>query len=248
MDKLAYSNKMVGHHPLEKVLISLSSLVVVLFAGGVVLPLVVGGIMLFLLMVRGGISGKVLLSLFLIPIVFISTSLLPLLFTISLNQGTFMFFIDENGSMRALELFLKSFSSIICLYFLILSTPIEQIDYLLGRMKVSLLFREILVLLYRFIFVLTDTANHIYISQKQRGGYSGFKKSLHSTALLCSSLMTGAFIYCRQAHLAVKARGGDSDFVYIHREYIFERRHLIGIFFYVVFLILLKWSDFLWLI
>ncbi|MDA3809422.1 MAG: cobalt ECF transporter T component CbiQ [Spirochaetaceae bacterium] len=246
IDKLSYSNKMLQNHPLEKVLLSICSLIAVLFSNTYILPGVVLFSMIMLIVVKADISWKLLMNFFLIPLVFICTSLIPLLFTFDITgtDGYFLFY--ELGFHKALFLFVKSLSSISCFYFLILTTPLEQLDYLMGKLKISILFREIMVLIYRFIFLLTEMVNQIYISQKQRIGYVSFKGSMRSIALLSSSILSRSLNHCSQAHLAVKARGGDSNFIFIESEYDLKLTNLIYISLYFCLLVFVKIGEFLW--
>lgn len=248
IDKLSYSNKMVCIHPLEKVLLSLVPLGGILFSGSFVLPVLVFFSMLFFIIVLAGISRHILSRLFLVPMVFICMSLIPFIFSIDIGGEKGAAYLSEDGIRKALFLLVKSLSSISCFYFLILSTPLEQIDYLMGKLKISSLFREILILLYRFIFLLIEMVNQIYVSQRQRAGYVNLKGSLKSVSLLSASVLSRSVRYCRQAHLAVMSRGGDSDFSFLGKDYCLSVRNLFFISMYFLLLILIFIGEVLWLI
>jgi len=71
----------------------------------------------------------------------------------------------------------RTLGAVSCLYFLALSTPLPDILGLLRRCGIPVLFLEILALVYRFVFVLLDTALDMRRAQSLRLGYTGLRTS-----------------------------------------------------------------------
>lgn len=63
------------------------------------------------------------------------------------------------------------------MYFLALNTPVTDVTMALERMHVPHLLVELMELIYRFIFVLTETASRIRLAQESRLGYQGLRRS-----------------------------------------------------------------------
>lgn len=92
--------------------------------------------------------------------------------------------ISPTGFYSGILLMARSFSAIAVLYALVLNTSITDMIFVLRKLKVPEVLLDIMVLVYRNIFVFSDAANDIYISQKSRLGYRNFRTSLRSTAQL----------------------------------------------------------------
>ena len=93
------------------------------------------------------------------------------------------------------------------MYFLALSTPITDLTLCLGRLHVPRLMVELMELIYRFIFVLTETAGHIRTAQASRLGYQSAGRSLHSLGLLASTVFLRAWRKADRVYAALESRG-----------------------------------------
>ena len=93
-----------------------------------------------------------------------------------------------------------AFSSISCLYFLILTTPITDLLTVLRKLHCPWLLLELMLLIYRAIFILLDLADAIQISQNCRLGNHSFRSKLSGmgqmlSVLLVRSLKKSSFLY-----------------------------------------------------
>jgi len=64
-----------------------------------------------------------------------------------------------------------------------------------------------MTILYRFIFVLLETAGTIYTAQESRLGYGSRRATLRSASLLGSQLFINAFQRSRRLQIALDSRG-----------------------------------------
>ena len=110
-------------------------------------------------------------------------------------------------------------SSISCLYFLTLTTPVQAILQVLRKLKVPQLLIEITEITYRFIFVFLETALKIYQAQNSRLGYRTFKLWLHSLGLLISSLFITVFQRAKELTIAMDSRGYAGEILYLDEHY-----------------------------
>lgn len=91
------------------------------------------------------------------------------------------------------------------------STPFAELMAGLSWMRIPKGFVEILMLAYRYIFVLLEEAMVIYHSQKTRLGYSTVRRGLSSFGTLAGSLVLKAFEHSHNTTIAMVQRGYDGN-------------------------------------
>ena len=91
----------------------------------------------------------------------------------SINQGMFVF-ARVIGGMSAM-----------C--FIALTTPMTDIFIVLRQCRVPEVVIDLMMIIYRSIFILLDQVIQIYQAQVMRLGYSTWKESIHSFASLCGA-------------------------------------------------------------
>ncbi|QUB95544.1 cobalt ABC transporter permease [Leptotrichia sp. oral taxon 218] len=148
------------------------------------------------------VKVKELLYLYVVPAFFIFTTALSLLW-IKKDMITFLF---------------RSFSSICVVYALICSTPISDFDYVFEKLKFPKIFRELFLLIYKFIFVLFDVKDKLLNAQNSRLGYVNYKNSLKSFSMLVAAIFRKTAYYNENSVKAVNSRLG-KNFIFIHKKY-----------------------------
>ena len=68
-------------------------------------------------------------------------------------------------------------------------------------------------LIYRFIFVLTETASRIRLAQESRLGYQGLRRSLSSLGTLASIVFLRAWRKADRVYTALESRGYSGSLV-----------------------------------
>lgn len=92
----------------------------------------------------------------------------------------------------AARLILVSLASVSCLYFLILTTTMLDLMDMLRRLHCPWLIIELMTLIYRFIFVLLDSALAITTAQNCRLGNKDMKTSIQSMGNMLATLLVQA--------------------------------------------------------
>lgn len=92
----------------------------------------------------------------------------------------------------SLRLIAVSLASVSCLYFLVLTTPVLDLMGLLRRLHCPWLVIELMMLIYRFIFVLLDSALSITRAQNCRLGNRDMKTSITSMGNMLAALLVQA--------------------------------------------------------
>ncbi len=111
----------------------------------------------------------------------------------------------------ALRLATRALGCVAALNFLVLTTPFIDIVELLRRMRMPALLIEIVMLTYRFIFILLESLDRMHNAQDSRLGYSSFRNSMASLGLLGSRLFVDAYHRSRRMEIALESRGSCGD-------------------------------------
>ncbi|NJM17248.1 MAG: cobalt ECF transporter T component CbiQ [Richelia sp. RM2_1_2] len=156
--------------------------------------------------------------------------------------SSYYIYISPSGFYQALNIFTRAFASVSCLYFLMLTVPFTEVLQTLRRFKFPTLLIELLLLMYRFIFILWNTATDLSIAQQSRLGYRNFRTSIKSLALLVGQLLKRTLQKYSQFSLGLEARGMSGEFrVYAPRRYRSSTRYIIEAIIGWVILIVLEW-------
>ncbi|KXG75431.1 cobalt ECF transporter T component CbiQ [Thermotalea metallivorans] len=216
MDQYAYINRLKSVHPMEKCLLSGGMLLICLWNTSPLVHFGAIALMTFLVIAVAGIPGKTYVQYLLLPLVFLITGVGGVALTITKNSTLFLYGfamghwkigISQQGLDQAVLVFLRAYASVTCLYFLAFTTPMTDMMWVLRKLRMPTVLVELAMMIYRFIFVLMETASMIYISQDCRLGYSSIKRSYTSLGQLASNLFVKAFCRAQELFTALTARG-----------------------------------------
>ena len=215
IDSYAYSNHLKKIHPGEKSLFAMITMTVCLTSPTVITPLLVLAMMAGGIIFKAGIPARVFLKLMFVPLSFLLLSVLTIAFSISTDPFGFLMAQTIKGLtigirypdlITAVQLFLRSLGAVSCLYFLALTTPMSEVITVLHKLKVPVIITELMLLIYRFIFVFMETATTIRRAQLSRSGYVSMKSSFRSMSLLFSALLGKVFVKSQELYNAMAAR------------------------------------------
>ncbi|MBB6216290.1 cobalt/nickel transport system permease protein [Anaerosolibacter carboniphilus] len=238
IDQYAYINSLRRVHPLEKFILSVATLFVCLFSASWLLHVSVIAFMSFLIVGFGHIPLKNYARYLSLPLLFLIVGILGVIFTITreplnflyhIQLGSWMIGMTKAGLDQGRILFLRSYASVICLYFLALTTPMTDIIWVLKKLRVPAIITELMIMIYRFIFVLLETASMMYISQECRLGYGSLRNSYNSLGQLAANLFIKAFHRSQETFRALAARGYTGDISVLEDEYYGSKRNILAI-------------------
>lgn len=142
--------------------------------------------------------------------------------------GDWYFFVSQTGLMRAIEVSMRSLACVSCLLFILFTIPFAELLSILRRCRLPSLLIELLLLMYRFIFLFLDVALQLELAQRSRGGYRTRQRWLHSAGLLIGQLVVRSLQRYQQFSLGLAARGFNGNFkVYTDRSYRYSKRYAI---------------------
>lgn len=242
LDTLAYTNKLRGLPPEHKLIFAIVTLLISLIAHPPVQILIALWMGIWTV-VYAKIPAGIYIKILAVASFFWLTSLPALIINgISvadiaqiqsdswqgLNLGFYYIYVSRSGFYQALTIFTRAFASVSCLYFLMLTVPFTEVLQTLRRFKFPSLLIELLLLMYRFIFILWNTATDLSIAQKSRLGYRDFRIGIKSLALLVGQLLKRTLQKYSQFYLGLEARGMSGEFrVYAPRRYRASSRYIL---------------------
>ncbi len=216
IDKIAYTSKIAKIDPFQKFLFSIIPLLLCICLNSITLSILTIFIMGYASFKLGGISYKTFSALLLIPLAFLIFGS----FTVMINQfpkdynvlfgikvGNYMYGVSSGSFLNGLNIIFKALAAVSCMYFFSLNTNMNSFFIMLRKTKLPILFIEIMELMYRFIFIIFEEGQRIYIAQNSRLGYVGFKNKLKSTADLVSTVFISAFKKVDRINSALESRG-----------------------------------------
>ncbi|MDX2228250.1 MAG: cobalt ECF transporter T component CbiQ [Leptolyngbyaceae cyanobacterium bins.349] len=153
-------------------------------------------------------------------------------------------YLSLHGLQQAGALGMRAIAATACIYFVMLTVPFSEILDLLRRSGCPPLLTDLLMLMYRFIFVLLRTAHELWTAQHARGGYRTRKLWLTSLGLLIGQLLRRTLDNYRQVSLTLQSRGFTGDFRVCHsRRYLPSKRYsLEAVGGCVILLVLTGWQ------
>ncbi|MDM3853102.1 MAG: cobalt ECF transporter T component CbiQ [Aphanizomenon gracile PMC649.10] len=230
LDTLAYTNQLRKLPPEHKLIFAFTTLIISLCSHALV-QILIALWMTVWIVIYARIPAGVYWRLLMFTIVFCLTSLpalmvngvaianLPIVQLDSwygLTFGQFYIYISRSGSIQAWGILTRALASTSCLYFLVLTVPFTEILQTLRWLKFPALLTDLLLLMYRLIFILLKTANELLTAQNSRGGYSTWHTSMKSLALLIGQLLQRTLQQYSQFSLGLQARGFAGELRFWH--------------------------------
>ncbi|VEP11444.1 Cobalt ECF transporter T component CbiQ [Hyella patelloides LEGE 07179] len=129
-----------------------------------------------------------------------------------LTIGSYYLYLSYQGFVQAGLIFARTLATVSCLYFVLFTTPFTELLQVLRRIGCPVVLTELLLLMYRFIFLLLSTARELWIAQQSRNGYRTRQRWIYSLSLLIRQLFQKTMKHYQQFVLSTAARGFNGQF------------------------------------
>ncbi len=225
IDSLAYTNQLRSLPPEHKL-----GFAIALFLLGYVAPPVVQLLIpLWLsiwLIYYAKIPAKLYSRMMLMPITFLITSAPAFLVGVAsvntldilqpdviagISLGSIYLYLSQQGWEQVSMIFLRAIALTSCLYFILFTIPMIELIRILKRCGCPALMTELMLLMYRFIFILAATASELLTAQQCRFGYGNWRLGLRSLSLLVGQLLQRTIDNYRQLSLGLASRGYNGE-------------------------------------
>jgi len=258
IDTIAHTNRLRHLPPQHKLLFAIV-LLLTTYCSPIPIQLAITIWISVWTVIYAGVPLSLYLKLFLITVTFWLSSLpalvlsgvgLAQLSTVKadvwqgLTLGNYYLYLSHQGIQQAEAIGMRALAATACVYFVMLTVPFSEILDLLKRIGCPVLLTDLLMLMYRFIFVLLQTAGELWTAQQVRGGYSTPQRWFKSLGLLIGQLLRRTLENYRQVSLTLESRGFTGDFRVCHsRRYQPSKRYsLEALFGCTVLVVLAGWQ------
>lgn len=220
IDRIAYENRLLTVSPGLKTCLYVL-LLAACFLSGPWQQLGIIVVMAGLTMYVAKVHWRRYLKWLAIPLPFLVLSFVTIVLTVASKKDGLLLAIPFFGNFLGIssasmelgvELFFRSFSCLACTYFYALTVPFQQILSVMKRCHLPLVFIEITMLMYRFIFIFLDEVSVIRKSQEMRFGYHGLKNSYQSLGLLLKLIFAQTFERFQAMNVSLEMKFFTGDF------------------------------------
>lgn len=247
IDKLCYNSKLRYVNAGEKFAFTMLTLLLCVCSRSIVIACIVLTATGILTVYKGGIPLFRYVRFMTVPLAFLILSTLAIIFNISRTPldlfaipiGNWYLTGGKEAILYALQLILTALSSVSCLYFLSFNTPMPDILNVLGSLHCPKILMELMLLIYRFIFILLSVSSAITNSQHSRLGNKDYKTSLKSFSALASVLLVRSFKRANALYDAMESRCYDGTIRVLNETYPPDKRHILAIIIFETLLLLL---------
>lgn len=254
IDAYAYQSGMQNYNAAYKVLFAIGALLTVIVADRVEVSVMTAVYTAVLVTAVGKVHLHDYIRLMLIPAAFIFLSG----FAIAIQTGEIpdavcavhMFGgtigISREGVYLAARVGLKAFGAVSALYLMTLTVPMGEILMVLGRLHVPGILLDLMHLIYRYIFLLTEQHKRQRDAATARLGYHGYRNSMRTFGAELANLFILSMQKANAYYDAMEARGYDGKCCFWEEKKPFSGRQLIPALGYILLaaalLIAGKWS------
>lgn len=224
IDRTAHNNRLKNRHPAEKALLALPGLGLALLAHTVFPPLALFIAATLSTVLWAKVSFRTLGRVFMIPLGFILISCISIIVTVNdepfsalgiSSIGPLYIGITASSLRNGLLLLCKAAGGIACFYFFALTTPMGEINRMLIKIHVPKIIRELMTIMYRFIFIFTAAAKTIHTAQRARRGYGTMRNSFRSLSMLTTTVFLKSYAFSNRSYQALLSRGYDGEFIFL---------------------------------
>ncbi|HVO77379.1 MAG TPA: CbiQ family ECF transporter T component, partial [Methanomassiliicoccales archaeon] len=125
--------------------------------------------------------------------------------------GVHIAFYAEGVELAAL-VFVKAMAGVMVMLFFATSTPIPYFARALRQLHVPSYLAELVVLVYRYSFLLLEQLDTMYVAAQCRVGFRGWKNKFRTTGKLAVGLFIRSLEVADRSEIALQARNFRGDF------------------------------------
>ena len=248
IDAYAYGSKIRHWNSTFKVSLSVLILILCIVLNNPYASVSIIIAMAYLTVVKGGLPVREYLSVLSIPIGFILLGSITIATDFSsrpagqynLYLGFCYVFTSQARLKETVFLILKVFGAVSALQMMTLSTPSSEIISVLRKAHVPKIIVELMNIIYRYIFILSDTHTNMKNSAKSRQGYCDFKTRCYTFGSIASNMLVISLKRANAYYNAMEARCYDGDLIFLEEDKKAGVLQIITAAVFVAFLILLR--------
>ncbi|MGN7469498.1 cobalt ECF transporter T component CbiQ [Brevibacillus sp. SAFN-007a] len=121
--------------------------------------------------------------------------------------GPYLVYVPVSASGKVWVLFWRTMASLACFAFVLFTVPFTEILQVLRKLRLPVIVTDLLMIMYRFIFVLLGVSHQLWIARRARGGHSGFRSMLRDVSGLAAQLFVRSMRQYDALYKGMAARG-----------------------------------------
>lgn len=245
IDKLSYSSGLSDVSPEEKFAYAAATMLVCVVSRSVLAAGMALTVSAVLNVKKGKVPARRYFRFLLIPLAFLLLSTLAVFVNFSetpmdayaVAVGNFYITSSRSGILRGVQMILTALAAISCLYVLSLNTPMTEILNVLEKLHVPETLIELMMLTYRFIFILMEEGLAVLTAQKARLGNRDLRTSVRSFGQMASVLLIRALKRSDALYNAMESRCYDGRIRVLKKKYTVSKKRVAALIGFEVLLI-----------
>lgn len=125
--------------------------------------------------------------------------------------GQYMFGISKEGVLQFIQLFVRSMAAVSCFMFLVFTTPATQLFFTLKKLGLPHFLLDIIVSMYRFLFLFYKMAQEYRMAAKVRQTSFAGMKGIKNASFLLMQLIGKLFDTYRNVQIGLSSRGYEGE-------------------------------------
>lgn len=237
IDKLAYSSRLRYKSPALKASFAVGTLLICVGSRSFIISLITLAVMAGLAVYSSRISILHYLKLMSIPFGFMVLGTAAIIFSItdspldllSVPVGGRYLAVSQASLTEGARLSAVALASVSCLYFLTLTTSVLDLLSLLQRLRCPKIMIELMMMIYRYIFVVLEMASAITTSQSCRLGNKDFMTELRSMGQMLAVLLVRSLNKASMLFDSMESRCYDGEIRVLQESHPAETRDVVGV-------------------
>ena len=219
-----------------KALLCLAAVGLILAAGSPLVSLTALVLAFLLTVAAGRTPPRLFFQLYAVPLAFVLLSGAALVFDFAAAPAGYLSIpcfggylcVTAETQARTLRILLGAAASVAWLYALCLSTPMPALIAALERAHLPALLIELMYLIYRYIFVLSDTMTRMKTAAAARLGFTGPRAAFRSTGRIMTGLLAASFQKASASFDAMQSRCYAGRLRFLQETRPLRPAHLLG--------------------
>jgi cobalt/nickel transport system permease protein len=243
LEDIAQKNGLREVNTYLKLTVGLGAILLCLLSTSYIPPLFIALLLTAAILILARVDAKTYAELFIVPLWFAGMSVAGIIL-ITGGQDVFWSWdilpsftlsITRESINQGMLVFCRVIGGMSAMIFIALTTPMTDIFIVFRQCRVPEVVIDLMMIIYRTIFILMDQVIQIYNAQLMRLGYSTWRESIHSFASLCGAAFIASWDAGEDLIRAMDARCYDGKFALLGENRPIERIPSLTV---VVFLLL----------
>ncbi len=237
LEDIAQKNGLREVNTYLKLAAGTGAIILCLLSSSYIAPLVIAVFFAFAILFLARIDVKTYAELFVVPLWFAIMSVAGIILISGGNEifwhwdilPSFTLSVTRESINEGALVFSRVVGGMSAMIFIAFTTPMTDIFVVLRQCRVPEVVIDLMMIIYRTIFILMDQVIQIYHAQVMRLGYSRWKESIHSFSSLCGAAFIASWDAGDDLIRAMDARCYDGKFALLGENRPVERMPCLAV-------------------